>query len=61
MKRNTASTTAENEYAFKSQKGLNAEIVRQISAMKNEPEWMTEYRLKAYEHFPEQADADLGR
>lgn len=39
------------QYAFKSQKGLNAEIVAQISAMKNEPEWMTEYRLKAYDIF----------
>lgn len=38
-------------YAFKSQKGLNADIVRQISQMKNEPAWMTEYRLKAYEIF----------
>ncbi len=42
---------AETEYAFKSQKGLNAEIVRQISAMKHEPAWMTEYRLKAHEIF----------
>lgn len=41
------------KYAFKSQKGLNADIVRQISAMKNEPEWMTEYRLKAYDLFLE--------
>ncbi len=41
----------EKTYAFKSQKGLNADIVRQISAMKNEPAWMTEYRLKAYEIF----------
>jgi Fe-S cluster assembly protein SufB len=39
------------KYAFKSQKGLNAEIVRQISEMKNEPSWMTEYRLKAYDIF----------
>ncbi len=38
-------------YAFKSQKGLNVEIVRQISAMKGEPEWMTAYRLEAYEEF----------
>lgn len=38
-------------YAFKSQKGLNAEIVAQISAMKSEPAWMTEYRLKAYQLF----------
>src|SRR5690606_31862941 len=39
------------KYAFKSQKGLNADIVRQISEMKNEPAWMTEFRLKAYEIF----------
>ncbi len=28
--------------------GLNEDIVRAISAKKNEPEWMTEWRLKAY-------------
>jgi Fe-S cluster assembly protein SufB len=39
------------KYAFKSQKGLNADIVRQISQMKGEPDWMLDYRLKAYEHF----------
>jgi len=42
---------SELKYAFKSQRGLNADIVRQISEMKNEPGWMTEYRLKAYELF----------
>lgn len=41
----------EENYNFKSEKGLNADIVRQISRMKNEPAWMTEYRLKAYELF----------
>jgi Fe-S cluster assembly protein SufB len=39
------------KYSFKSQKGLNADIVRQISKLKNEPEWMTEIRLQAYEIF----------
>ena len=39
------------DYSFKSQKGLNADIVRQISQMKNEPEWMLEFRLKAYDQF----------
>jgi Fe-S cluster assembly protein SufB len=29
-------------------KGLNEDIVRLISAKKNEPEWMTEWRLEAY-------------
>jgi Fe-S cluster assembly protein SufB len=38
-------------YAFKSSKGLDANLVRQISEMKNEPGWMTEFRLKAYEEF----------
>jgi Fe-S cluster assembly protein SufB len=32
-------------------KGLNEDIVRFISAKKNEPEWMLEYRLKAYQHW----------
>ncbi len=35
------------QYAFKSGKGLNAEVVKEISRIKGEPEWMTEYRLKA--------------
>lgn len=38
-------------YVFKSQKGLSEEVVRQISAMKGEPEWMLEFRLKALAHF----------
>jgi len=28
--------------------GLNEDVIRQISAKKNEPEWMTEWRLEAY-------------
>jgi Fe-S cluster assembly protein SufB len=36
---------------FKTQKGLNEEVVRQISAMKQEPEWMLEFRLKALKHY----------
>jgi len=32
-------------------KGLNEDIVRFISAKKNEPEWMLESRLKAYRHW----------
>jgi Fe-S cluster assembly protein SufB len=38
-------------YTFKSRKGINAEIVAQISGLKNEPEWMRQYRLDAYERF----------
>ncbi len=32
-------------------KGLNEDIVRFISAKKNEPEWMLEWRLKAFRHW----------
>lgn len=39
------------DYVFKARKGLNEEVVRQISAMKGEPEWMLEFRLRSYRHF----------
>jgi Fe-S cluster assembly protein SufB len=32
-------------------KGLSEDIIRMISAKKNEPEWMLEYRMKAYQHW----------
>jgi len=38
-------------YSFQSGKGLNREIVHQISEMKNEPQWMRDYRLKALDVF----------
>jgi Fe-S cluster assembly protein SufB len=31
--------------------GLNEDIIRLISAKKNEPEWMLEFRLKAFRHW----------
>lgn len=36
---------------FKARKGVDADIVNQISEMKNEPEWMRQYRLKGLEIF----------
>jgi len=41
----------EEDYFFKSERGLTRETVINISKMKNEPEWMLEFRLKAYDHF----------
>jgi Fe-S cluster assembly protein SufB len=38
-------------YVFKTRKGLNREVVEQISSKKGEPQWMLEFRLKALEHF----------
>ncbi len=45
---------------FKTRKGLDQEVVRQISAMKEEPEWMLEFRLRALEHFFERPMPDWG-
>jgi len=51
-------TTTEYKYGFVSDieqdiiaKGLNEDVVRFISAKKNEPEWLLEWRLKAYRHW----------
>jgi Fe-S cluster assembly protein SufB len=40
-----------DNYVFKSQRGLNREVVENISRMKGEPEWMLEFRLKGLAHF----------
>ena len=39
------------KYIFRTQKGLNKKIVLQISEQKNEPGWMTDFRLKALDIF----------
>src|SRR5690625_2878390 len=36
---------------FRTERGLTREVVEKISEMKNEPQWMLDYRLKALEHF----------
>ena len=41
----------EEDYVFKPKKGLSEDIIRQMSAMKKEPEWMLDFRLKAYKRF----------
>ncbi len=38
-----------DEPLFRSDRGLNEKIVREISAQKDEPEWMLDFRLKALE------------
>lgn len=52
-------------YVFKSKKGLSEDVVRNISIMKKEPPWMTEFRLKSYHIFKEKPmpswGADLSR
>ncbi|MHB8566625.1 MAG: Fe-S cluster assembly protein SufB [Nitrososphaerales archaeon] len=39
------------ELVFKSQRGLTRSTVIEISKMKNEPEWMLNFRLKSYDYF----------
>lgn len=38
---------------FKAKKGISADIVAQISKIKKEPKWMTEFRLNSYKIFLE--------
>ncbi len=45
---------------FKTEKGLNEDVVREISKLKNEPEWMLEFRLKAFKAFKELAMPSFG-
>lgn len=51
-------TGSDYKYGFVSEieqdiipKGLNEDVVRFISEKKNEPEWLLEWRLKAYRHW----------
>jgi len=51
-------TNSEYKYGFETlietdtlPPGLNEDVVRAISAKKEEPEWLTEFRLKAYRHW----------
>lgn len=41
----------DSEAVFKARKGIDAEIVNQISDLKNEPDWMREFRLRSLEIF----------
>ena len=38
-------------YKFEPKKGVNPDVVREISALKGEPEWMTKFRLRSLEIF----------
>ncbi|HXB36926.1 MAG TPA: Fe-S cluster assembly protein SufB, partial [Acidimicrobiales bacterium] len=41
----------EEDYVFKPKKGLNESIVREMSEMKGEPDWMRSFRLRALKNF----------
>ena len=39
------------DYVFKPKRGLNEDIIKEMSWMKGEPDWMRDIRLKSYQHF----------
>ncbi len=39
------------KYVFKAKRGLSEEVVKEISWMKNEPDWMTTFRLRSLQTF----------
>lgn len=41
----------EATYLYETPRGLSRRVVEEISAIKNEPEWMRQFRLRAYEIF----------
>ena len=40
-----------DDYVYTPKKGLNEDVVRDISGQKDEPEWMTKFRLNALKRF----------
>src|SRR4029077_1501275 len=42
-------------YLKETKRGLTRDTVAEISAFKEEPDWMLQYRLRAYDHFVKRA------
>ena len=42
------------------EKGLNMDVVKTISKLKNEPEWMTNFRINSYKTFEKMSMPDFG-
>ena len=49
-----------DQSVFRAKKGLDREIVEQISEMKGEPEWMRDYRLRPTGDLPPEATTQPG-
>ncbi|MFP6620909.1 MAG: Fe-S cluster assembly protein SufB [Pirellulaceae bacterium] len=50
----------ETEAVFKAQKGLSTEVVKQISDIKDEPDWMRKFRLRSLDIFHSKPMPDWG-
>lgn len=53
-------TKNENKYRYKSEKGLTPEVIKDISREKDEPQWMTDFRLKSLEIYQQKEIPDWG-
>jgi Fe-S cluster assembly protein SufB len=51
IKKSKHKANSDFAHAYKSEKGLNRQLVLEISAQKEEPGWMTDFRLQALEIF----------
>jgi len=40
-----------DDISLKPRMGIDEDMVKQISSLKNEPQWMTDFRIKSYKHF----------
>ena len=56
-------TSSEYKYGFKTKikedripNGLSEDIVRKISSIKNEPQWLLDWRLKGFKHWLKMKD-----
>lgn len=45
----------EEDYIYKPKRGLNTDIINEMSWMKGEPSWMRDFRLKSYNRFQNRA------
>ena len=67
-KKEISDIVGDYKYGFKTEaktvvdtgKGLSEEVVRKISELKGEPDWMLEFRLKAYHKFVEMEQPNFG-
>ena len=50
----------EIDYAHRSRRGIGEDVVREISALKGEPQWMLDFRLKALDIFLEMPMPEWG-
>ena len=56
----TAGFADEDTSVFNTGRGISREVVETISRIKGEPDWVLEYRLKAFEAFEKMAVQDWG-